>query len=268
MKFLPLTLLIFLPLPLVAGEVKTGDRIDSARSSLGVPRGRLHVGDRELFYFDRGTVEVSAGLVTRVNVRSEEDQTALENKRTTDAVRSREEQEINQARLITEGDALKTRKLSDPAFLATPLRYQVAFWEDFSRRYSAVSCVEQLSIARSKLAEQVQGEQVQAQRLAELEARIAEAEARAAEAEARADRARGYYSSYGNSYDYYPIFTASHPRHRVSIRDNNAVLICRSDSSRLVTQRRDDRSQFSSHTAMAFAGQDWLVWPSPAQARR
>jgi len=261
-------LLILLPLSLVGGEVRTGDSIDGVLTAMGTPRGRLQIGSRERLCFDRGEVEVSAGVVTSVALRSEEAQVALETKRTADALRAREEHAINQARLIAEGEALKTRKLSDPGFQATPLKYQVAFWEDFSRRYPAVPCLDQLSVTRARIAEQVKSEQMQAQRLAELEARIAEAQARAAEANARAARDRDYYPACVNSSDYYRGFADYHQSGRASTHYDNAVMACRSDASRPAPSNRDDRSQFSSHTASAFSGQDWLVWPSPTQPRR
>jgi hypothetical protein len=208
MKAIAFTLLLALPLALIAAEVKPGDTPAEVRAALGPPRGQLQMGGRELFYYDRGEVELRSGVVTRVALRSVEEQAALEARRVAEAVRVREEQEIRRARLSAEGDALKARKLSDPSFLAAPLGYQVAFWEDFSRRYSDVPSAEQLNMARARLAEQVaegRARAVQDQRLAELEARVAEAEARTAEANTGAVYAGGYYPYYHGSRDYHPF---------------------------------------------------------------
>jgi hypothetical protein len=164
--------LLALPLALMAGEVKVGDNSEVVRSALGAPRGRTQVGTREIFYYDRGEVELNSGTVTRVAMRSEQEQLALEAKREADAQRFRVEQEMHFARMTSEGEALKAHKLSDPVFLATPAAYQVAFWQNFSRQYAGVPCEEQLGAAQARLADY----QVQAQRVAELEARNAELE--------------------------------------------------------------------------------------------
>ncbi len=195
MKAISFALLFALPLILNAADVKRGDTRSEVCANLGIPRGHLEVGGRELLYFDRGEVELRSGVVIRAALRSQEDQVVFDARRSAETIRVREEQEIRQAGLIVEGEALKARKLTDSAFQASPVAYQVAFWEDFSRRYSKVSSTEELSIARARLAEQVTKAQLQAeqaQRIAELEARVAEAEARTAEANARAFRARGY----------------------------------------------------------------------------
>ena len=208
MKMMPLTLLCVFPLLLSAAEVKPGDSGESVRANLGVPRGRLEVGGRELFYYERGEVEVRAGVVTRVAMLSVADHAALEARRRADAVRVREEQDILRARLSVEGEALKERKLSDPYFLAASPARQVEFWEDFSRRYPTVPSAEELGGARMRLAEQVAENRARAAqelRLAELETRLAEAEARTAEANTRVVFARGYDSSYFGQRDYHPF---------------------------------------------------------------
>jgi len=199
MKTLPYAWLMLLPLVAFgASGLRPGDSAEKVRAELGLPRGQVWSGDRDLYYFDRGQVELRSGVVTRVALRSAEEQAALENKRSAEAARVREDQEIRRARLLAEGESLKAQKLSDPAFLASPVSYQLTFWEDFSRRYTEVPSAEQLNLARIRRAEQVaearaQGQQ--AERLAELEARVAAAEARAANA-----RDRGDYGSF-----YFPV---------------------------------------------------------------
>lgn len=199
-------LLLFAPLTWAAADVTVGDSSESVRSNLGVPRGTLRVGDRDILYYDRGEVELGSGVVTRVSLRSEDEQAALEAKRAAEARRVREEREILRARLIAEGRELKARKLADLSFQSAPLDYQVAFWEDFSRRYADVPSGEQLQVARARLTEQAterQAKSEQIRRLAELEARVAEAEARS---EAMADRpVRRFY------YPYHPPHGPSYP---------------------------------------------------------
>ncbi|MSU47188.1 MAG: hypothetical protein EXS42_08745 [Lacunisphaera sp.] len=195
MKTVPFVLLLALPLAMTAAEVRPGDTLTNVRATLGVPRGQL-------LYYERGEIELQAGAVTRVALLSVDDHASREARRAAAAVRIREEQEIRRARLSTEGEALKARKLADPSFLATPLAYQVAFWEDFSRRYPDVASAEQLTIARLRFAEQFEGKRARAlqeERLAELEDRLI-----AAEAWASASRHRSY-TSFNSRYARHPF---------------------------------------------------------------
>jgi hypothetical protein len=199
MKAAPLVLFLVLPLSLSANDVSPGDSIEMVRSSLGTPRGQVRVGDRVTLFFDRGEVVLQSGCVDRTALRSVEEQSALEAKRIADAARIREEMDIRRARLSVEGEAIRVRKLADPTFLAMPLAYQVAFWEDFSRRYAEVPVAEQLTSVRIRLAEQLSNERrarADDSRLAELETRVAAAEA-AASANDGGVRFGAYYSSIG-----------------------------------------------------------------------
>lgn len=181
MKNVSLVLLLVAPLWLAAEEVRPGASLAEVRAALGAPRGQLHLGGRHLLYYDRGEVELQGGSVTRVALLSADEQAAREVKRAADAVRIREEQEMRRARLSAEGEALKTRKLADPAFLAAPPDRQLAFWENFSRQYAEVPVAELMSAARLQLTGQRAALEraEQAERIAELEARVAAAEARA-----------------------------------------------------------------------------------------
>ncbi len=195
MKTLRLTFLFILPVALLAGAVKRGDRIESVRSALGTPKGQMQAGEREVFIFDRGTVELTSGLVTRVALRSESEQVAYE----AAAAHAREVQSQSRTQQIAEGEALKARMLADHSFQTSPLSYQINFWQNFSTRYAAVPCTLELTIVRAKLNEQAETSRVQeeqAQRIAELAARAREAEARAAYAQ----NSRSYYSPYRTLY--------------------------------------------------------------------
>lgn len=287
-----LAFLIFLPLMLPADVVRPGDSVESVLSTMGAPRGRLQMKERERLCYDQGEIEVSAGVVTRVTLRSDEAQAAFEERNAANAERVRNEQ----ARLTEVGEALKSRQLSEPAFRSAPLSYQVKFWENFSRRYPAVSSQEELNLARARLADQQESARAEAyevQRLADLEARAAE--------EAGEERDRQYYypvftgNSYGYGRDYYheasrrrldqEYFDRIRPRSADAERQHDAArhepgrnrdhpqsrehsaIFC-DTSSRPTATVIAERSQVSSHTAMAFAGKDWLVWPSPAQSLR
>lgn len=142
---------------------------------MGSPNGQMYLGDRHLLFYERGAVELVNGRVVRVDLRSPEQQASLEAREE----RLREEREALRAQLVVEGTALRDRKLGDAAFQAAPAAYQVAFWEDFARRYPGVPCVEPLAIARLKLNEQLDEKRRrddERQRLVQIEERLAAAE--------------------------------------------------------------------------------------------
>lgn len=181
MKLYPLILVMVLPLMMSARDIAIGDSAAQVREVMGAPRGQLHVGDRELLYFDRGEVELNEGRVSRVGLRSPDEQNVFESKQAAAAARTDEARN----RLMEEGRVLMATKLSDPVFQATPYSYQVSFWENFSHRYPDVSTAEQLLVVRSRLAEQTaqaeadRAKAAQAQRLADLAERAARADAEA-----------------------------------------------------------------------------------------
>lgn len=212
MKALSAAFVFLLPLTLLAGEVTPGDSLDTVRNTLGAPRGELHLGGRDVLYYDRGEVELRSGLVTRVALRSEEAQAKIEAKRVADDLRIREMLATRQAQLIIEGEALKARQLADPSFLSAPLSYQVAFWRNFSARYTGVSCVEQLNLAQAKYYEQEASER----RAAERAQYYAELEAKAREERERTT----YYPVYDTGYNYHTRYTRSYRRSHYYDRDS------------------------------------------------
>lgn len=181
--------------------VGPGASLDEVRAVLGKPNGQMQLGSRQVLFYERGSVELSAGRVTRVDWRSEEEQAvwaAREERLQTQLSAQRSQSQA-------EGTALRDRKLADAAFLASPVAYQVAFWEDFSRRYPAVPCAEPLTIARLKLSEQREEKarrEADSLRLRELEARVAAAEA---EREPVYYRVRSY-PRYRDRYDHHQEF--------------------------------------------------------------
>lgn len=162
------------PFPVVAA-VGTGATLDEVRAALGAPSGQMRLGERQLLYYARGSVELTRGRVTRVALMSAEEHQA----QVVREERQQAERESRRAQLLEEGTALRDRKLADEAFRSAPVAYQVAFWEDFARRYPGVPCAEPLTIARLKLNEQMEERNRKAEelrRLAEIEERLAAAE--------------------------------------------------------------------------------------------
>lgn len=182
---------------LAAGEVAPGASLEEVRAALGAPSGQLQLNGRHLLYYERGEVELQQGRVARVALRSAEEQTL----RVAREERVRVEREAQRSRLLAEGTALRDRKLADATFLAAPVAYQVAFWENFARSYPGVSCAEPLTVARLRFNEQLEEKRrrdEQAGRIAELEERLA-----AAERQPAFYPVRTYSSYYGRRYPYH-----------------------------------------------------------------
>lgn len=151
-----------------AAEVQPGDSRADVRDALGTPRGQVTLDGRQVLYFERGEVELTADTVTRVALRTPEEQQALDAREEY----SRGERVARMTQLATEGAALRDRKLADENFKNAPLAYQVSYWENFTQSYPGVSVREPLTIARLRLNEQLAAQRVkdeQAARIAELE---------------------------------------------------------------------------------------------------
>lgn len=178
--------------PFAVAAVDTGATLDEVKVALGTPNGQMRLGERQMLYYARGSVELTNGRVTRVAMLSaEEHQAQLAREERLVA-----ERETRRTQLIEEGTALRDRKLADETFRSAPVAYQVSFWEDFARRYPGVPCAEPLMIARLKLSEQLEEKNRKAEelsRLAEIEQRLA-----AAEREPVHYRVRSYPSRYGH----------------------------------------------------------------------
>lgn len=159
----------------VAAEVPVGATLAEVHATLGRPSGQLRAGGRHLLYFERGSVELVNDRVASVTLRTPDEQAARDAREE----RVRGEAEARRAEIVTTGTELRDRKLADAAFQGSPVAYQVAFWEDFARRYPGVTCAEPLAIARLKLRDQLEEKArkaEEARRIAELEERVAAAE--------------------------------------------------------------------------------------------
>lgn len=260
MRLLPTAFLLVL-LPLIsAAEVQPGDTLAQVRAALGAPRGQAEAADRLVLYYERGEVELQAGVVTRVTLLSPAAHEAAVAQRAAEAQRVRDEQDLRRADLRAEGEARKARQLADPVFRTATPEQQVAFWDDFSRRYPDVPASEELLHARLRLSEsraQAQRQTETAEHLARLEARVKAAEARAEEAE----RTRPYYSFHAPRYrprhpqNLWPIdygdFNFSHPLGTPVDQLGGSILIkdqtekTAEIKSRYLQRDRDERSRKS-----------------------
>jgi hypothetical protein len=173
----------------LAAEVQTGDSLAEVKNTLGAPRGEVKLEDRQVLYYERGEVELQDQSVTRVALRTPEEQAALDAREE----RQRGERDVRRNQLVAEGTALRDSKLNDPAFHEAPLAYQISFWETFAASYPGVSCLEPLTIARMRFNEQ----QAQQRHHDEQAARIAELETQLASINNPSSSDSAYYGGYG-----------------------------------------------------------------------
>lgn len=103
-----------------------------------------------------------AGAVTRVALMTDDAFAALQSRRSEEAARLAEQRR--------KGEAAKAGKLADPAFKKSPVRSQLAFWQDFLRRYPNVPVAAELAELRRRQFEEDRQQQ-------ETEARLADAKA-------------------------------------------------------------------------------------------
>jgi hypothetical protein len=192
---------------LAGAEVQRGDSLDHVRNTLGAPRGELSRGDIQVLVYDRGEVELRDGVVSKVLLRSADEQAAYAQRAEEQNARARQENEARRARLLSEGEALKERKLADPNFVNAPASAQLSFWLDFARAYPEVPVADLLLSARNRVAAEYAADE----RRRRQDETIAALERRVAEAEARAEAPPQIVAPI--SYPYYPIYRR-HPRHR------------------------------------------------------
>lgn len=172
-----------------ARDVVFGDTKEDVLRELGPPAGSIKSGTWELYRYDLGRLELSDGRVTAVDMITPEQAAArrqeAERQR---AAQTQSEKERQEAR-ITEGRAVLLDKLADPAFAALPGSAQIAFWEEFMRRYPEVDAQAPYQDALRKRGEESRQAATE-RRLAAMEQRVQDAEARAQRAEADARSAR------------------------------------------------------------------------------
>lgn len=146
--------LLLVPALLAAVEVEPGSPAADVYATYGAPRGKANIGDRQLLYYERGEIELQAGKVTRVAFLSDEDYATREARRAAADARAEA--------LLAEGEAVKQQKLTDLGFQKSSPSAQLAFWQDFARRYPGVSCSEQLAQARDLVRAQAEQERFRA----------------------------------------------------------------------------------------------------------
>lgn len=175
--------------PAWAEDVVVGDSTEKVYSVLGTPRGAVRSGTLELLQFDRGRVEIRDGVVTEVELVSEEEARARQEERARQAaeLRARREAWREQQRLA--GIEARDRAIANPEFLASSGDRQVEFWDSFRRRFPDVPVESEYTAALAKRDREAEAAATE-RRLADMERRVADAEARAKQAEKDAEDAK------------------------------------------------------------------------------
>ncbi len=186
-RLIALTLLFSLPLS--AARIETGQSTAQVIEALGKPMGTIELREKTLLLYPQGEVTLKEGRVTEVDLMSDE-QFAADQERLR---REREEWLADQARLeaahIAEGEAIRADKMKSRAFAALPAKDKVDYWRSFQIRYPAVDVSSE--IARALESYETELEELRSQqRIAELEARVAQAEREAAAARLETDKLR------------------------------------------------------------------------------
>lgn len=157
------------PGTVLARDVQNGDTYDDVKYALGNPRGEVRTGDQLLLIYDRGTVELYQGYVVSMDLVSAQEATArIQARRVAAAERSREEA-ARRAQLQAEGEAELERIRADEAFKKKTVAEQVAYWEDFIRKYPDVAISEEYEKTADRLKEEQTEEEarLEEQRLSE-----------------------------------------------------------------------------------------------------
>ena len=185
-----------------AAALELGDSVEQVEAELGRADSYIQIGDRKVFYYDRGTVEAVNDEVVEMELVSQEEADAIRQRREEAKARMEAERREKALARHAEGIELRERKLNDTSFMNASASKRVAFWRSFRNRYPNVElgieyeeALRELQLDR-KLAKQEASDQA---RIAQLERRVLEAEVRAAHAQEvaydearRRDRVRSY----------------------------------------------------------------------------
>lgn len=118
--------------------VAPGDSARDIQNELGSPNGMVEIGNAAIYFYDRGEVALKNGRVTEVNLMTEDELVAQQER---DARRSALLQEIGierRAKNEAEGFALKQSQVDSPGFQSLPASERVAYWRHFKLKYPTV----------------------------------------------------------------------------------------------------------------------------------
>jgi len=199
--FLFVTIVLSLPLCVLASPIKAGQTAEQVLEALGKPVGTIELREKTLLLYPQGEVTLRDDLVTEIDLMNEE-QFAADQERLR---QEREEWLVDQENLRIarkkEGESIRAAKMQSRAFASLPAKDTVDYWRSFQIRYPEVDVSEQIASALAGYETELKELRNQ-QRIAELEARVAQAEKETAiarletkklrEETERAERSRNY----------------------------------------------------------------------------
>lgn len=156
MKALTIGLLMFCcAAGLQAADPVPGDTREKVIDLLGNARGTINVKDNEVLFFDRGTVELSAGKVTEVKLLT--DHQIAQNRIVSE--RNAKLAAVERERLLKEGQDEKQKALADESLTKKPASEQVAFWQALAKKYPGLDVGPELQKAQTIVQEEARKKQ-------------------------------------------------------------------------------------------------------------
>ncbi len=185
-----LVALILLPHLLSAAEpVVLGQTAEQVIAALGKPIGTIELREKTLLLYPQGEVTLKKEKVTEIDLMSEEQFEADQERLRIERVEWLAEQERRRTTHKEEGESLRAAKMQSGAFAALPARDKVDYWRSFQIRYPSIDVSEQIASALAGYESELEELRSQ-QRIAELEARVAQAEKEAATARLETEKLR------------------------------------------------------------------------------
>jgi len=168
-------------------EVGVGDPREDVVSELGDPKGYLKAADYEILYYERGRVVIRAGVVSAVQMLTEEQHLAQQRQEDQERELQLARNEQQHLERLAAGEAYRAQLLGSPTFLASPASAQVDTWRRFMQQYPEVDARLEYQAALARYRNDLELAQAE-QRIQDLEQRVRTAEQRVAQAQADADR--------------------------------------------------------------------------------
>lgn len=227
--------------------VELGQTDAQVIEALGKPIGTIELREKTLLLYPQGEVTLRQGLVAEIDLMSEAQFEADQERLRREREEWLEQQERLAATRLEEGESLRASKMQSRAFAALPAKDRVDYWRSFQSRYPEVDVSPQIASALESY--QTELEELRSlQRIVELEARVAQAEKEAATARLeteklreeteRAERSRNY----GLRYYTDPVIRDSRYYYRPP-----TITIYSNGSSSKKTHHHDNNSVFRFH---------------------
>lgn len=203
-------LLFSLNLPSLSSTIKPGQTNSEVLEAMGKPMGTIKLREKTLLLYPQGEVTLKEGRVTEVDLMSEAQFKADQERLRREREEWLEQQERLTALRIEEGEALRNSKMQSHTFAALPAKDRVEYWRSFQTRYPEVDVSPQ--IAKALESYQTELEELRSQqRIAELEARVAQAEKEAATARLETEQLREETERTERSRNYYGLRSYTDP---------------------------------------------------------